>query len=106
MGDGEEGDHPAALPGIVAAIVLALGRAVGETMAVIMATGNASQFTFNILDSMRTMTAALAIDIPESTVNTMPYYALFSVGLVLFIITFVLNLVADYVMARFKEAYH
>lgn len=97
---------PAALPGIVAAIVLAIGRAVGETMAVIMATGNATQFTFNILASMRPLTAALAIDVPEATVGSMAYHSLFAVGLVLFIITFALNIVAEYVLAKFKEAYH
>ncbi|OPY32453.1 MAG: phosphate transporter permease subunit PstC [Methanomassiliicoccales archaeon PtaU1.Bin124] len=97
---------PAALPGIVAAIILSMGRAVGETMAVIMATGNSTQFTFNILASMRPLTAALAIDVPEATVGSMAYYSLFAVGLVLFIITFALNLVAEYVLARFKEAYH
>ncbi len=96
---------PAALPGIIAAIVLSIGRAVGETMAVIMATGNSSQFTFNILYSMRPLTAALAIDVPEATVNSMPYYSLFAVGLVLFVITFGLNLIADHVLGKYKEAY-
>lgn len=97
---------PAALPGIVAAIVLSIGRAVGETMAVIMATGNATQFTLDILDSMRPLTAALAIDVPEATVGSVAYHSLFAVGLILFIITFALNIIADYVLARFKEAYH
>ena len=82
---------PSALPGIVAGIVLAIGRAVGETMAVIMATGNATQFTTDILASVRTMTAALAIDIPESIVGSQQYYSLFAVGLTLFIITFAIN---------------
>ncbi|MCE5296568.1 MAG: phosphate ABC transporter permease subunit PstC [Euryarchaeota archaeon] len=97
---------PASLPGIVAAVVLSIGRAVGETMAVIMATGNSTQFTFNILESMRPMTAALAIDIPEATVGSMPYYSLFAVGLVLFVITFVLNILAEYILTKFKEAYN
>jgi phosphate transport system permease protein len=96
---------PAALPGIIAAVGLSIGRAVGETMAVIMATGNATQFTANIFSSVRTMTAALAIDIQETTASSEHYYALFAVGLLLFIITFGINLVADYVMARFREAY-
>jgi len=97
---------PAALPGIVAAVVLSIGRAVGETMAVIMATGNSSQFTFDILQSMRPMTAALAIDIPEATVGSMAYNSLFAVGLVLFVITFALNIIAEYVLAKFKEVYN
>ncbi|MGD1060776.1 MAG: phosphate ABC transporter permease subunit PstC [Methanomassiliicoccales archaeon] len=96
---------PAALPGIVAAIVLSIGRAVGETMAVIMATGNSTQFTTNILASVRTMTATLAIDVPEATNGSQEYYALFAVGLLLFVITFAINIIADYVMARYREAY-
>jgi phosphate ABC transporter permease protein PstC len=96
---------PASLPGIVAAIVLSIGRAVGETMAVIMATGSATQFTTSILDSVRPITAALAIDVPESVAGSMQYYSLFAVGLLLFAITFTINLVADYVLTRYKEAY-
>jgi ABC-type phosphate transport system permease subunit len=96
---------PASLPGIVAAIVLSVGRAVGETMAVIMATGSATQFTTSILDSVRPITAALAIDVPESVAGSMQYYSLFAVGLLLFVITFAINLIADYVLARYKEAY-
>jgi phosphate transport system permease protein len=90
----------------VAAVVLSIGRAVGETMAVIMATGNSTQFTTNILASVRTMTATLAIDVPEAGAGTDQYYALFAVGLLLFIITFAINIIADYVMARYREAYH
>ena len=96
---------PAALPGIVAAIVLSMGRAIGETMAVIMATGNASQLTFDIFSSVRTMTAALAIDVPEAVSGSIQYQSLFAVGLFLFILTFGINLIADYLMIRFKEAY-
>ncbi|MDD1770190.1 MAG: phosphate ABC transporter permease subunit PstC [Methanomassiliicoccales archaeon] len=96
---------PAALPGIVAAVVLSVGRAVGETMAVIMATGNSTQFTTNILASVRTMTATLAIDVPEAANGSDQYYALFAVGLLLFIITFAINIIASYVMARYREAY-
>ena len=96
---------PAALPGIVAAIVLSMGRAIGETMAVIMATGNATQLTFNIFSSVRTMTAALAIDVPEAVSGSIQYQSLFAVGLFLFILTFGINLIADYLMVRFKEAY-
>ena len=96
---------PAALPGIVAAIVLSIGRAVGETMAVIMATGNSTQFTTNILASVRTMTATLAINIPEADPSSTQYYALFAVGLLLFVMAFAINLIASYVMSRYREAY-
>ncbi|WP_019176526.1 phosphate ABC transporter permease subunit PstC [Methanomassiliicoccus luminyensis] len=96
---------PSALPGIIAAIALAIGRAVGETMAVLMATGNSTQFTFDILSSVRTMTAALAIEIPESAVGSLQYSGLFAVGLLLFLITFVINLIADFVLTRYREAY-
>jgi len=96
---------PAALPGIVAAIVLSIGRAVGETMAVIMATGSASQFTLNILASVTPMTAAIAMDIQETATGSDMYHALFAVGLLLFVITFSINLIADYIMARFREVY-
>jgi phosphate transport system permease protein len=82
-----------------------MGRAVGETMAVIMATGNASQFTFDIFSSVRTMTAALAIDVPEAVSGSIQYQSLFAVGVLLFILTFGINMIADYLMVRFKEAY-
>jgi phosphate transport system permease protein len=96
---------PSALPGIIAAIALAIGRAVGETMAVIMATGNSSALTFDILRSVRTMTAALALELPESSIGSLHYSSLFAVGLLLFIITFVINMFADFILARYKEAY-
>jgi phosphate transport system permease protein len=96
---------PAALSGIIASIVLALGRAIGETMAVLMATGNAPQFTFDLLKSMQTMTAALANEIPEAASGSIQYQGLFAVGLVLFIFTFAVNSIADIVLARYREAY-
>jgi len=96
---------PSALPGIIAAIALAIGRAVGETMAVIMATGNASQFTLDILASVKTMTAALAISVPEAPVGSIQYQGLFAVGLLLFLITFAINFLADYILQRYREAY-
>jgi phosphate transport system permease protein len=96
---------PAALSGIIASIVLALGRAIGETMAVLMATGNAPQFTFDLLKSMQTMTAALANEIPEAASGSIQFQGLFAVGLVLFIFTFAVNSIADVVLARYREAY-
>lgn len=96
---------PAALPGIIASIALAIGRAVGETMAVLMATGNATQFSVDILTSVRTMTAALAIDVPEAAIGSLQYQGLFAVGLLLFIITFVINLLADIILSKYQETY-
>jgi len=96
---------PASLSGVVAAIVLAFGRAVGETMTVLMATGNATFLHFDFLRSVQTMTAAIAIDFGEVEFGSEHYHVLFLVGLVLFIITFVINLLADWVTRRFKEDY-
>ncbi len=91
---------PAARPGIIAAIMLSVGRAVGETMVVLMATGSARQLTFNIFASGQPMTATIAIDFGEAIPYTTHYYSLFAVGLVLFGFTFLLNFVADTVLYR------
>jgi phosphate transport system permease protein len=96
---------PAAKPGIVAAIMLSIGRAVGETMVVVMACGNAPHLTFDIFSSGLTMTAAIANEMGEVAFNSTHYYALFMVGLVLFAITFVLNFIADLVLNRQEERY-
>jgi phosphate transport system permease protein len=96
---------PAARPGIVAAVMLSIGRAVGETMVVVMACGNAPHLTFNIFSSGLTMTAAIANEMGEVAFNSTHYYALFAVGLVLFVITFALNYVADLILNRQEERY-
>lgn len=96
---------PAALSGIVAAIILSIGRAVGETMVVLMATGNSPQLTGDILQSVQAMTAAIAIDVGEVAGGSLHYHVLFAIGMVLFVMTLVINMIADYVMARFSEAY-
>jgi phosphate ABC transporter permease protein PstC len=96
---------PAAKPGIVAAIMLSIGRAVGETMVVVMACGNAPHLTFNIFSSGLTMTATIANEMGEVAFNSTHYYALFAVGLVLFAITFILNYVADIILNRQEERY-
>jgi len=96
---------PAALSGIVAAIILSIGRAVGETMTVLMATGNTPLVTFNMLSSVETMTATIAVEMGEVPFGSLHYSALFAIGATLFIITFVVNSIADMLMARFAEAY-
>jgi phosphate transport system permease protein len=94
---------PAALSGIVAATMLGMGRAIGETMTVLMATGNARSFPHGLLGSVRTMTANIAIELGEVPYYTTHYYALFAIGLVLFIMTFAVNLVADVVLRKYQE---
>jgi len=94
---------PAGLSGIIAAVMLGMGRAIGETMTVLMATGNARAFPHGFLSSVRTMTAGIAIELGEVPYYTTHYYALFAIGLVLFIITFGVNLVADVVLNKYQE---
>ena len=94
---------PAALSGIIAAFMLGMGRAIGETMTVLMATGNARSFPHGLLDSVRTMTSNIAIELGEVPYYTTHYYALFAIGLVLFIMTFGVNLVADLVLSKYQE---
>ena len=96
---------PASISGVVAAVVLAFGRAVGETMTVLMATGNATALHFDFLRSVQTMTAAIAIDFGEVEFGSEHYHVLFLVGLVLFVITFIINFLAVWVTKRFKEVY-
>jgi phosphate transport system permease protein len=95
---------PAGLSGITASIMLGFGRAVGETMTVLMATGNAPALPTRLTDSIRTFTATIAIEMGEVPYNTTHYYALFFVGLVLFAITFLVNLVSDIIMLKHQEA--
>jgi phosphate transport system permease protein len=94
---------PAALSGVSAAILLGVGRAIGETMTVIMVAGNAIAFPKNLFSSVRTMTATIAIELGEVAFNTTHYYALFAVGFLLFLITFFISLIADVFLHRAGE---
>jgi len=94
---------PSALSGIIASIMLGMGRAIGETMTVLMATGNAPALTFNFLDAIQTMTSTIAIELGEVPYNTTHYYALFVIGLVLFIMTFVVNLISDIILQKYQQ---
>jgi phosphate transport system permease protein len=87
---------PAALPGLIAAVMLGLGRALGETMTVLMATGNASAMPGDFLDSVRTITATIAIEMGEVPYQSTHYFALFAIAAVLFLITLVINLLGEY----------
>ncbi|MBK7937161.1 MAG: phosphate ABC transporter permease subunit PstC [Lewinellaceae bacterium] len=93
---------PAALSGILAAVMLGFGRALGETMTVLMATGNALAFPNGFFDPVRTMTAAIAIELGETARDTTHYYALFAVGAVLFVISLVVNVLSERLARRFR----
>lgn len=94
---------PAAASGIIAASMLGMGRAVGETMTVLMATGCSIAMPTGFLQSVQTMTATIAIELGEVPYNTTHYYALFGIGLVLFIITFIINMIADIVFHKYRK---
>jgi phosphate transport system permease protein len=83
---------PAALPGIFAGIVLGFGRAVGETMIVLMASGNAAIISWNFGESIRTLSATIAAELGEVVFGSAHYHALFFIGALLFIVTFIINL--------------
>ena len=94
---------PAAKNGLLAAVLLGVGRAVGETMAVLMATGHAVKIPTNVLDSVRTLTATIAAELGEAPVNSEHYQVLFIIGILLFLITFTVNLTADLIVRGIKN---
>jgi len=96
---------PAAAPGILAAVMLGVGRAIGETMTVLMATGNASAFPKGFFHSVRTITATIAIEMGEVPYQTTHYYALFAIAAVLFLITLIVNLIGEYFVNKYRK-YH
>ncbi len=94
---------PSASSGIVAAAMLGMGRAIGETMTVLMATGNAAAVPRSFLDPVRTMTATIAIEMGETVHGSLHYQSLFVIGLALFCLTFAVNVVSDLVLARYQR---
>jgi len=94
---------PAAKNGLLAAVLLGVGRAVGETMAVLMATGHSVQIPTGILDSVRTLTATIAAELGETPVHSDHYQVLFIIGILLFSITFIINLSADLIIKGIRE---
>jgi len=94
---------PAARNGLLAAVLLGVGRAVGETMAVLMATGHAVQIPHSLLDSVRTLTANIAAELGEAPEGSDHYRVLFLTGLLLFAITFAVNLTADLVIRGIRR---
>jgi phosphate transport system permease protein len=97
---------PAALSGIFASFILAISRAIGETMIVTIAAGASAQLTLNPLESVQTMTAYIAqVSMGEVAHGTLEYQTIFAVGLTLFAITLLMNIVSNVVLARFREVY-
>jgi len=94
---------PAASSGIIAAVMLGIGRVIGETMVVMMVTGNAPVVPSSILKPLRTLTATIAGEMGETVGGSEHYFALFGVGLVLFVITFIINFVADSFLRRARR---
>lgn len=94
---------PAASSGIIAAVMLGLGRVVGETMAVLMITGNSPRIVFSWLQPVRTITATIAAEMGETVQGGLHYSALFAIGLILFIMTFLINLIADRYVQRIRN---
>ncbi len=97
---------PAALSGIVASFILAISRAIGETMAVTLAAGATPKMTLNFLESIQTMTAYIVqVSLGETPHGTLEYRTIFAVGLVLFFITLAMNLLGQQFTRRFREVY-
>lgn len=97
---------PAAFSGVVASILLGFGRAIGETMAVLLAAGARPNITLNIFESIQTMTAFIAQRSQGDVVHEGPtFFSLFAVGLVLFVMTFAINLAAQRIIERYREVY-
>ena len=97
---------PAALSGIIAAFILALSRAIGETMLVTIAAGATPRMSFDPMESIQTMTAYIVqLSLGEAAVGSLEYNTIFAVGLLLFVMTFVMNLLGFWVVRRFREVY-
>lgn len=96
---------PTASPGIFSAVMIGMGRAVGETMIVLMATGNTPIMNANIFEGMRTLAANIAVEMGESALGSSHYRILFLAALVLFLFTFVVNTLADVVRQRLRNKY-
>jgi phosphate transport system permease protein len=97
---------PAALPGIVAAFILALSRAIGETLIVTIAAGATPNLTLNPLESIQTMTAYIVqVSLGETPQGTLVFKTIFAVGLLLFLMTLIMNIVGRWVVRRYTEKY-
>ena len=93
---------PAALSGIWTAIILGISRVIGETMVVLMVAGGAAIIPTSLFDPVRPLTSNIAAEMAEAPVGSAHYHALFAIGIILFIITFIFNLIADYLSSKYK----
>jgi len=94
-----------ASPGIFSAVMIGLGRAIGETMIVLMATGNTPVMDFSVFQGLRTLAANIAVEMPEAEVDSTHYRVLFLAALVLFMFTFIFNTLAEVIRQRLREKY-
>jgi phosphate transport system permease protein len=96
---------PTASPGVFSALMVGLGRAVGETMIVLMATGNTPIMDFDIFSGMRTLSANIAVELPEAPVHSTLYRSLFLGAMLLFLMTFVVNTFGEVLRQRLRRRY-
>jgi phosphate transport system permease protein len=94
---------PTAMSGLFSALMIGLGRAVGETMIMLMATGNTPEKSFNLFSGFRTLAATIAVELPEAPEHSTHYRTLFVAGLTLFALTFCVNTLAEVVRLRFRR---
>ncbi|MEO1087643.1 MAG: ABC transporter permease subunit, partial [Acidobacteriota bacterium] len=94
---------PTAMSGLFSAMMVGLGRAVGETMIVLMAAGNTPVMEWNIFEGFRTLSANIAVELPEAVRGDTHYRTLFLAALVLFMMTFVVNTIAESIRQRFRK---
>jgi phosphate transport system permease protein len=94
---------PTAMSGIFAAVMIGMGRAVGETMIVVMAAGNTPILDWNIFNGLRTLSANIAVELPEAVKDGTLYRMLFLAALTLFVMTFVVNTIAEIIRQRFRK---
>jgi len=94
---------PTAMSGVFAAVMIGMGRAVGETMIVVMAAGNTPLIEWNLFNGLRALSATIAVELPEAVRDGSLYRMLFLAALTLFVMTFVINTVAEIVRLRFRR---
>ena len=96
---------PSALPGVFSAVMIGFGRAIGETMIVLMATGNTPLMSWSLFNGLRSLSANIAVEIPEAPLNSSLYRVLFLSAVLLFIFTFIINTGAEALRQRFRKKY-